>query len=641
MNNAALYDSALVAIASSNGAWISNPAPAHYAGELSAAQAIATEIDSRIPTIATGATISQRQLLESIVKSVMIGRTPEATVSYVEIANAVAAVFTEYATNLQDSDVGSYVLSVPTFAVLISLAGAVVGQKVRVESVGRSFEFTPPGTSPLQNAVVMNGIGGQWHSLEGTSDQKWLAQTTWFIDGTNGNDENVGTDIAHPIKTGLELSRRFNGPAIYLDHVVTVTILTDIEIIELDLTTSSTGQLRVIGVPTIILDTTVPVGGYVAESDAACASITLNGVADMSVYKYQRLRAPNSNNTISWVSKWNNPPERPGVQFARISKPQRVDGTGLHTGNFPDDTQVLIEALPKVANFSVSLAGAQLAINTGQIDLGQLYVDSLDIGTLTTIGPTINASGNSVYSSKLSRVKVSDTATSTATISILGCCVLDPSPLVSYSVACLWATLGTESFLFTNVRMWILGHELFEYSVFVGNNTIVRQQSRSFIYSTAASIALFIYFSSSWLCEVDKLCGRADSFALFLYPNATLRYPAGKLPALTGTAGDVMLSPTFFTMTWAQAALWNDGQRSGFTTLVGGVKDVPIPIWDTTKQQVQLTVRDIIGVAGHISAPFAARTPTNLRVQSDNAGDNSTVEWSLTPWGYNQVIGLL
>jgi hypothetical protein len=56
--------------------------------------------------------------------------------------------------------------------------------------------------------VVLTGVGGDWHTLEGTSDQKWLDQLNWEIDGTLGNDENSGFP-GQPLATMTEIQRRW------------------------------------------------------------------------------------------------------------------------------------------------------------------------------------------------------------------------------------------------------------------------------------------------------------------------------------------------------------------------------------------------------------------------------------------------
>jgi hypothetical protein len=109
IHNKPLYDSTLSAIAAVNGAWLTDPTSADYSSQANVAVAIATEVDALIPIIPTGATLSQRTLLESIVKSVMVGRSPTSLVAtdYLTVAQAIAAIFAQFSTKLQDTGTGS------------------------------------------------------------------------------------------------------------------------------------------------------------------------------------------------------------------------------------------------------------------------------------------------------------------------------------------------------------------------------------------------------------------------------------------------------------------------------------------------------------------------------------------------------
>jgi hypothetical protein len=108
MNNSAIFDSVLAGIAASNGAWLKSAIASDYNPEFSAAVAIATQVDAVIPTILTGVTISQRDLMANIAKAVMGGRSPRDTTpaQYSSIAQGMAALFTEFSGGLLDPDTG-------------------------------------------------------------------------------------------------------------------------------------------------------------------------------------------------------------------------------------------------------------------------------------------------------------------------------------------------------------------------------------------------------------------------------------------------------------------------------------------------------------------------------------------------------
>ena len=106
INNTALFDAAFAAIANSNEAWLVNPSAADYLPVANVATVIATEIDSQIPNIVLGVTISQRLLMNSSVKNVMAGRNPTDILpsSYASIASAIAGLFNEFSTKLQNTE---------------------------------------------------------------------------------------------------------------------------------------------------------------------------------------------------------------------------------------------------------------------------------------------------------------------------------------------------------------------------------------------------------------------------------------------------------------------------------------------------------------------------------------------------------
>lgn len=102
LNNPALYD-AVIALGTPSEGWITSGVATDYAVIRNALSELATEIDSRIPTITTGPSLSQFQLLCGITRSVFAGRsivdiTPA---FYSTIASAIAAAFNELSSALQ------------------------------------------------------------------------------------------------------------------------------------------------------------------------------------------------------------------------------------------------------------------------------------------------------------------------------------------------------------------------------------------------------------------------------------------------------------------------------------------------------------------------------------------------------------
>lgn len=124
----------------------------------------------------------------------------------------------------RDDSVSTY--GVPDLATLTALTDPLVGQKVRVESLGRSYEFTPAGTSPASGITVINCALGQWHSLEGTSDPKFQYQDTWYVDGTAGNDEGDGS-LAQPVSSIDEIFTRLGGANAKVQTNVTINVVSN------------------------------------------------------------------------------------------------------------------------------------------------------------------------------------------------------------------------------------------------------------------------------------------------------------------------------------------------------------------------------------------------------------------------------
>ena len=106
LNNTGLYDAVIAGIALSNGAWASETNASDYAPEANAAVAIATEVDAGIPTIAGGATVSQRLVMQTVTKGCMTGRVAISMqpTDYSAVATGIIAVYTEFITKLQDTN---------------------------------------------------------------------------------------------------------------------------------------------------------------------------------------------------------------------------------------------------------------------------------------------------------------------------------------------------------------------------------------------------------------------------------------------------------------------------------------------------------------------------------------------------------
>src|SRR5271157_4783828 len=108
-NNTALYDAVVAGVILSNYSWIISTNSADYNQNTIVAAAIATEVDSLIPPITGGATISQRDLISSIATKVFLTRfqTDNNPNDYSGIAQAIVALFTSASSVLQNTTTGN------------------------------------------------------------------------------------------------------------------------------------------------------------------------------------------------------------------------------------------------------------------------------------------------------------------------------------------------------------------------------------------------------------------------------------------------------------------------------------------------------------------------------------------------------
>ena len=139
---------------------------------------------------------------------------------------------------------------------LIHSDGQVVdGERVWVRSVGAAFRYSNPYTGPAADgiSVVQSVFGaGAWVRVPDSSNPTWLLQNTWYIDPTNGSDQNVGSTLGTAIKTWAELRRRTNGRAFKQSTtiILSTTDLPGSDPMIVDM--GSEGSLTILGGGTIV-----------------------------------------------------------------------------------------------------------------------------------------------------------------------------------------------------------------------------------------------------------------------------------------------------------------------------------------------------------------------------------------------------
>ncbi len=120
-------------------------------------------------------------------------------------------------------------LEVATLAELEALDTTAfdTGAVVYVASLDDTFTLYQLGGLTVQTAVVVAaGVGVARWKRTGTPSQRWLQQTTWYIDSTGGDDEGSGL-VAEPLATFAEFVRRV-GYIYRPSQAVTLTLMNDL-----------------------------------------------------------------------------------------------------------------------------------------------------------------------------------------------------------------------------------------------------------------------------------------------------------------------------------------------------------------------------------------------------------------------------
>ena len=150
-NNPALYTAVIAGATggAETGRWITDTNPNDYQGLVNAIIAIATAVDSAIPGINSGPSLSQILLLQSITQGVFTNRNPTDIVvaDYLAIANAIAALFNK--TN-------SVAAPIPTILALGHIhddgtpdgSGIVIVTEYNIASVTYSVPLSGPPAVP-------------------------------------------------------------------------------------------------------------------------------------------------------------------------------------------------------------------------------------------------------------------------------------------------------------------------------------------------------------------------------------------------------------------------------------------------------------------------------------------------------------
>jgi hypothetical protein len=523
--------------------------------------------------------------------------------------------------------------SVDTLANLIALTNVGFGQKFRVESVGRSYEFTPSGVSPLSDVVVINSALGQWHSLEGTSDQKWLSQSTWYVDAIAGNDENSGVDVSHPLKSTDEIQRRWGtNPTIAI--YVTINLINAPDIINLSLSRSTDiAGLLIQGITTDVVTTTV--GVYTAKSDSTNKGydLTCPGVSDWTPYVGLRVLA--NGNAVSWVRKVS--PEGSGITHAGVTAFYRSASFGLLTT--PTTGQaLLVQQLPTCSSMFVF-------VKSGREN------DAASVGFTSAI---------TVMNVAVTKRCTLNAPAGIANIQLFGCDIVDlslyPQGAGTYAIACreryaqvlipqhyAYGVLFDKSTYTPNTQYRVVTSDSFtmewvnctwsQIGIQLATvNAIFIQGCQAFDWPTSAGGALELPDGASVFLVGGFSGSSANSgtYGIKVRPTCSILY--NTLTAYIAGASGEILCVGVGSFLWADKPLYW-GQRMGSSTLVAGTKTI-VSKNMPADVKIMACYNTPAGTPGNkLSVPQASRTnlgtaTSQFIVNSDNAGDTSTFDWT-------------
>jgi hypothetical protein len=167
MNNESLYDAAIAGATGCQDRWLTAVGTNAYDDDIDAIKLLAAAIDNHIPTIEGGASISQINLLQSIVQAVVTGRSLTGLVSssHAAIATSIAALWSEAEMTLfnepvvgegGNGDTNTFYATIEYDPGMLS-AGPII-QRFTTALIGLQAQL-PVVISPRYNSSFTNQIG--------------------------------------------------------------------------------------------------------------------------------------------------------------------------------------------------------------------------------------------------------------------------------------------------------------------------------------------------------------------------------------------------------------------------------------------------------------------------------------------------
>jgi hypothetical protein len=498
--------------------------------------------------------------------------------------------------------------------------------------------------------TVLAGIGGDWHTLEGTSDQKWLSQTGWYIDSVTGDDENNGTTLA-PLKTAEEIQRRW-GSNPFISVPITVTVLSSVvgNIFLKGTGVNNAASITIQGTAVPILSDTISAftpfsHGVYEVSDPTPTVLTITSVTDFTQYLGKRVR---SGTLLSWLDIVN--PTGLGVSTAS-SSPWGSMGSGgsqnFTQGNPTVGNQCTIEDLTVIDSIRIDWVGAEGS------SVGHPWVTIQDFDIISSVNvQNVNRGANvRVYGCNLR-----DTAFSLTNFeqripqfTLLQSCAIRANSssfsssyagcLFTNAFATLMGTSGLQNYIYCLVRTTLAGQNCWNVEVCPASSTIQHCQG----FSALGSVILFQSTSAFNVVRIINSSGKAGTNqpGVRLRDSVSVLFDSAQSYNIRGSGTGADLSLASNSTLGVGGFRWADclsgftvGEWQGQATLDGGSVDVtPSPTltdFFTSTSSISVSCLNPSGTQGNLSVPTATRTTSTFRIVSDVVSDNSQVNWKIS-----------
>lgn len=475
------------------------------------------------------------------------------------------------------------------------------------------------------------------------------AVTTWFIDGTTGNDANAGNVIGSPLRTGAELLRRLGPYAIWAASV-TVTVLsngmTDGLVIAGYMPSGS--QLDIVGVPTQLADAgTVATLLAVDHTIPRSTQVTTTLIADWTAYRWRRLRITTgaSVDACAWIALAN--PAGAGLNVASISPFARINpasATAIIASASPAvGSAIVVEQLPRVPYISVALDGPVSVAAGNRWPLRQWSIQHIDCPTIVRkVSSEVRRFKGSCFGCRVQDIVVPLAVVPVSSFGSTDCFLWareDPSDSAQARlVGALNFGLVGDGVAFANVSSpsSIVANVLFQGASLNISNTISVTFSQFFDIPNGNNYCIQVgELATVGLASVSgnrNLCATGIRFfngCKVVRTNTTYN--------LTAATSDVQLAtaPTV-NLTTAQGFQPDDYSQKGTAQLALGTVTVTVPWYDNVIQQV--VACHATPAAGASELTVNQISNTQFTIQSVNPADNDLVRWVMSPLGRNVVV---